>query len=86
MPISPSEIKNIADLLEQAAERGAKRALESIGLHDEQAGKDINDLRTLIDGWRVTKKAIGAAIIQWSTVGLLAAISGLLWFKLGGSK
>lgn len=80
------ELAELAKLLDEAAERGAKRALEKIGLHDDDAGNDIRDLRTLIDGWRTTKKAIGQAVVNWATIGLLGFLSALLYFKFGGSK
>lgn len=75
---------DLANMLEAAAEKGAKRALERIGLHDEDAGKDIYELRSLIDGWRSTKTAIGTAFAQWLTVALLGLISGIVYMKLGG--
>ena len=62
-------------LLEKAAERGARRALESVGLHDENAGKDIHDLRSLIDGWRQTRSTITKTVTQWITVGILGALA-----------
>jgi hypothetical protein len=62
-------------LIEKAAERGARRALESVGLHDENAGKDIHDLRTLIDGWRQTRSTITKTITQWVTMGILGALA-----------
>lgn len=81
--MDPSELNA---LLESAAEKGARRALESVGLHDEHAGKDIHDLRTLIDGWRTTKRAIADAIIKWLTVGILGFITIGAWWKLGGKQ
>lgn len=62
-------------LIEKAAERGARRALESVGLHDENAGKDIHDLRSLIDGWRQTRSTVTKTITQWITVGILGALA-----------
>lgn len=61
----------LEEMLDRAAERGAKRALEGVGLHDDKAGKDISDLRDLIEGWREVKrgalrsigKTIGMAIL-----------------------
>lgn len=73
-------------LLEAAAEQGAKRALESVGLHDEHAGKDINDLRTLIDGWRQTKRAVAQTTIKWITMGILGALALGAWQSMGGKK
>jgi hypothetical protein len=68
-------------LLEKAAERGARLALESVGLHDDAAGKDIRDLRTLIDSWRTAKRAALTTIIQWMTVGILGAIAATIYWK-----
>lgn len=68
-------------LLDEAAERGAKRALERVGLHDDDAGADIRDLRTLIDGWRSAKRAAIAELIKWSTIGVLSFIAAGVYLK-----
>jgi len=65
----------LADLLDQAAERGARRALERVGLHDENAGRDINELRTLIDGWRQTKQTVAITIAKYMTISLLSLLA-----------
>lgn len=61
------------ELVERAAERGATRALEKVGLHDNEAGKDITDLRTLLSSYRTVKrgalttigKGVGVAVLAW---------------------
>ena len=68
-------------LLDQAAERGARKALERLGLHDDNAGKDIQDLRTLIDSWRTAKKTALTTIVQWTTVGILGALVATIYWK-----
>ena len=73
-------------VLEQAAERGARRALERIGLHDENAGKDINDLRTLIDSWREAKSTISKTVVQWATIGILGALTLGAYMQFTGRK
>lgn len=83
MPAAPLTPEQLADLLEASAEKGAKRALESVGLHDADAGKDIQDLRTLIEGWRGAKHAIGDTFVRWTTTGLLTLLATFLYFKLG---
>jgi hypothetical protein len=70
-------------MLDDAAERGAKRALERVGLHDENAGRDIHDLRNLIDSWRSTKRSVSKVVIQYATAGLLGFLAALFWFKYG---
>lgn len=75
-------------LLEHAAEAGAKRALASVGLHDENAGKDVHDLRLLIDGWRTTKRTVLDVIIKWLTIAALGIITlgAYVKFILGEPK
>lgn len=65
----------LEELLEAASEKGAKKALASIGLQDERAAEDVHDLRELLDGWRSTKRTVIEAILRWVTVSILAAIS-----------
>lgn len=53
-------------LLEDAAERGAKKALASVGLGDEEAPEHIRGLRDLFDMYRAVRngalKQIGQAV------------------------
>lgn len=52
-------------IVEEASLMGAQRALDRIGLADAGAGKDVRDLRALLDGWRDAKRAAGRAAIGW---------------------
>jgi hypothetical protein len=53
-------------MLEQAAERGARKALASVGLDDEEAPSQIRGLRDLFDMYRAIRngalKQIGQAV------------------------
>jgi len=73
-------------LLEQAAEKGAMRALERVGLHDDKAGSDVRDLRTLIDGWRQAKRAALRTLAQWATIGVLGMLAFGWWSQNGMRK
>lgn len=67
-------------ILESAVERGAMKALERVGLHDEdpaKAAKDIGDLRDLIDGWRTVKRSALNSIGKAFGVALLASLAFL---------
>lgn len=67
-------------MVDSAAKKGAKQALESVGLHDETAGNDIRDLRSLVDGWRMVKKTALRTAVQTATIALLGILSlGLAW-------
>lgn len=65
---------DLAALLENAANKGAELALERVGLSDENAGRDVRDLRTLIESYRTAKKAAFDQFVRWVVIGLLGAI------------
>jgi len=73
-------------LLERAAKRGAREALESIGLHDENAVKDVQELRGLLDAWRGTKKTMFHTITQAVTMLVLGALCLGVLLQLKGGK
>lgn len=73
-------------LLTEAAEQGAKRALEQVGLHDEEAGNDIRDLRNVLDGWRTARKTVLSTVTQWVTMALLGALAFGAYTQLTGKK
>jgi len=68
-------------LVEQAAEAGAKRALEKVGLHDEGAGSDVRELRGLLDSWRETRRTVTQTIAKTFTSAILAALAAGLWYN-----
>lgn len=74
----------LEDLLNQAAKRGAEEALSKLGLHDENAGKDIQDLRSLIEGWRDVKNTATRTIVKWVIMIILGAISVGTYVNLKG--
>ena len=71
-------------MLERAANDGARKALAAIGLHDERAAGDIEDLRELLTAWRTTKSEAGKTLVKWLTMGLLSAIAFGVYVKLKG--
>ena len=69
-------------MLDRAARRGAKEALRSIGLLDDDAHKDISEMRSLLEAWRDTRKGIWNTIVKITTVGVLTFIAGAVWMTL----
>ena len=82
-----SDIKLTPDDLEEmpdnAARRGAKEALRSIGLLDDDAARDIIEMRSLLEAWRDTRKSVWSTVVKLATVALLTFIAGAVWMTMG---
>jgi hypothetical protein len=72
----------LEDMLDRAARRGAKEALRSIGLLDDDAHKDIIEMRSLLEAWRDTRKSIWSTVTKLVTVAVLTFIAGAVWMTL----
>ena len=79
-----SDLKLSSEELEAMLDRSAKRALESIGLTDENAAKDLQEMRSLLDAWRETRKSIWNTTVKIFTVAVLTFIAGAVWMTFGG--
>ena len=80
MVIMPQD--EFEQLLEQAAARGAKRALADVGLEGDDAAHDIRELRHLLDAYNTAKRTAWQTVIKIITTGfVLALIAGAL-FKI----
>lgn len=75
--------KELAELFEQACENGAERALARLGLADDNAPRDMADLRELLSAWRDAKKSVRSAIIGWIVKTMLAMLLIGLAVRLG---
>jgi uncharacterized protein (DUF849 family) len=71
----------LAALLEQAAEAGARKALGAVGLHDDKAARDVIDLRSLLEAFRSAKSTVWTTIIRVGTVAALAFMGAALWSR-----
>jgi hypothetical protein len=65
-----------------------KSALKEIGLHDDDAGDDVRDLRSLITDWRGMKKTIWNTIARAGTIFVLGLLMLGAWSKInnGGGE
>ena len=70
-------------MLDRAARRGAREALKSLGLQDDDAQKDLHEMRTLLEAYRDTKKSIWSTVVRISTVALLSFIAASVWMQIG---
>lgn len=78
--LTPEELEA---MLDRAARRGAREALRSLGLQDEEAHKDIIEMRSLLEAFRDTKKSIWTTAVRISTVALLSFIAASVWMQIG---
>ena len=74
---------DLEEMLDNAARRGAKEALRSIGLLDDDAQKDILEMRNLIEAWRDTRRSIWSTVVKVTTVALLTFIAGAVCMTMG---
>jgi 2-iminoacetate synthase ThiH len=74
--------EQLEDMLEAAADRGARKALASVGLHDENAPTDIRQLRDLLSMYRIVRKSALAAFGQALMFALIGAAALWLGIKL----
>ena len=72
-------------LLDRAARRGAREVLAELGLHDDEAGKDINEIRNLLSAWRDTKKTMWTTVTRTVTAAVLLFIGGAVWMSIKGN-
>lgn len=73
------------DLLTEAAERGAERALARLGLDDPNALGDLSELRQLLQAWRDAKASAWKAAVGWVVRGVLALLLLGIAFRLGAT-
>ena len=76
-------VEQLEDMLDNAARRGAKEALRSIGLLDDDAARDIIEMRSLLEAWRDTRKSVWSTVVKVTTVALLTFIAGAVWMTMG---
>lgn len=83
--VSQMNDAEIQQLIADAARAGATEALRRVGLDDASAGRDIEDLRSLLTGWRDLKRnlkrgvwrTLRDAVMRLLTLAILAVV---LWF------
>lgn len=70
--------------LRQIVREEMKSALKEVGLHDDDAGNDVRDLRSLITDWRGIKKTIWQTIARAGTLFVLGILMLGAWSKFNG--
>jgi 2-iminoacetate synthase ThiH len=68
-------------MLDRAAKRGARAALKELGLHDENAPRDLDELRGLLSAWRDTRSTMWQTVVKIVTTGALMFMMAALWMS-----
>ena len=59
------DLVTLRALVEESSQAGARRALELLGLDDERARRDMDELRELLAAWRDAKRTARRAVVTW---------------------
>ena len=70
-------------LVEESSQAGARRALASLGLDDERARRDMDELRELLSAWRDAKRSAARAVVAWAVSVVLALLIAGMALKVG---
>ena len=78
-----ADMVTLRALIEEASGVGAERALAALGLRDEHARRDMDELRELLRAWRDAKKSAREAVVSWAIRILLALLVAGMAVKMG---
>jgi 2-iminoacetate synthase ThiH len=73
LPSTLSE-ETIEAMIERAARRGAKQALQEVGLEGEDAPHDIHELRSLLQALRLVRRTVCQTFARVMTTAVLVAL------------
>jgi len=76
------DIVTLRALVEEASQNGATRALASLGLDDDRARRDMDELRELLSAWRDAKRSAWKAVVSWVLRLALASVLVAMAVKL----
>lgn len=78
-----SEMVTLRAILEESTELGADRVLGRLGLNDDTAHDDLDELRELLSAWRAAKASAWKAVVEWLVRGVMAALLIGIAVRLG---
>ena len=78
-----ADLVTLRAIVEESSELGARRVLGRLGLEDENAQGDIDELRELLSAWRDAKASAWRAAVEWAVRGVLALLLVGIAVRLG---
>ncbi len=77
------DLTTLRAIVEEASDLGAERVLSRLGLADQGAQADIDELRELLQAWRDAKASAWRAVVDWAVRGLLVLLLIGIAFRMG---
>jgi len=78
-----ADLVTLRAVVEESSELGAGRVLARLGLADESAQDDIDELRELLSAWRAAKASAWQAAVDWLVRGTLALLLVGIAYRMG---
>lgn len=78
-----ADMVTLRALIEEASGVGTERALAALGLTDQGARRDMDDLRELLRAWRDAKASAWKAAVSWAVRIVLALLVAGMAVKMG---
>ena len=68
------DLVTLRAIVEESTELGAERVLDRLGLNDDCAQDDLDELRELLSAWRAAKASAWKAVVEWIVRGVMALL------------
>ncbi|KLE34469.1 DUF6127 family protein [Aurantiacibacter luteus] len=78
-----TDLVTLRAIVEEASEIGARRTLDRLGLGDDNAQDDLDELRDLLGAWRAAKASAWKAAVEWLVRGVGALLLIGIAVRLG---
>jgi hypothetical protein len=72
--VGGGDLVTLRAIVEEASEVGAGRALARLGLSDDAAQDDLDELRELLGAWRAAKASAWKAAVEWTVRAVFALL------------
>lgn len=84
--VGGTDLVTLRAIVEEASEVGARRVLDRLGLDDENAQGDLDELRDLLGAWRAAKVSAWKAVVDWfvRVIGALLLIGIAVRLNIAG--
>lgn len=78
-----ADLITLRAIVEEASELGADRVMGRLGLDDDGAQNDLDELRELLGAWRTAKASAWKAAVEWMVRGVMALLLIGIAVRLG---